>query len=200
MGTPRLCYYAEDDLLNGNASMATDIRIQRSRAALRGALLGLLENQSFDQVTIRDISARAGTGYATFFRHYPDKQALLNDLAADEIRELHELTLPIVMADGTRAACLALCVYVNERRPLWSALLTGGASAALREEFLRQSRLQVPEGTDPRSWLPADLSVIFGVSGVLEILAWWLRDRRDLSIEKVAELLDRLVVAPAMSR
>ena len=62
---------------------AGDARQVRSRRALSGALLALLEDKPFDQLTIREISAKAGTGYATFFRHFPDKEALLGDVASE---------------------------------------------------------------------------------------------------------------------
>jgi AcrR family transcriptional regulator len=116
------------------ASRSRDARIERTLKALRGALLQLLEEQSFDQITIRDICASAGAGYATFFRHYPDKAALLNDLAAVGISDLLERAVPILYAVDTRAACVTLCSYVDERRQLWSTLLTGGAAGTLRED------------------------------------------------------------------
>ena len=64
-------------------STPRDARLLKTRAALLGTLLQLLTERSFDQVTIREITKAAGIGYATFFRHYPDKEALLHDLAAD---------------------------------------------------------------------------------------------------------------------
>ena len=181
-------------------SRQQDARVRRTREALRSALLALLDEQPFEQITIRDISARAGAGYATFFRHYPDKAVLLSDLAADEIRELLARALPILYAQDTRAACLALCGYIDERRELWSVLLLGGASGTLREEFLRQAReaaLAAPKDR-PHSRLPNDLAVLFGVSGVLEIFKWWLEHGRDLSVTEVADILDRLVIAPIL--
>jgi AcrR family transcriptional regulator len=177
--------------------------VERTCSALRAALLGLLEERSFDQITVRDISARAGTGYATFFRHYPDKAALLNDLAATEVRELLKRALPILYAVDTRAACVTLCSYVDEQRQLWAALLTGGAAGTLREEFVRQSRVaaaEAPDGDRPGSWLPADLAVVFGVSAVAEILAWWLQHPRDFTLEEIADILDRLVIAPILQQ
>src|SRR3546814_6486390 len=118
-------------------STAQDARAVRTRAALREALLTLLENLSIDQITIRDIAATAGIGYTTFFRHHPTKEALLDDLAAEEIRELGELALSVMDADGARAASEGLFKLVWSRRPLWTVLLTGGAAAKLREELLR---------------------------------------------------------------
>lgn len=185
------------------ASRSRDARIERTLKALRGALLQLLEEQSFDQITIRDICASAGAGYATFFRHYPDKAALLNDLAAVGISDLLERAVPILYAVDTRAACVTLCSYVDERRQLWSTLLTGGAAGTLREEFIRQGRLlaaadarAAKSAKRRRSWLPPDLAVVIGVSGVIEVLAWWLQRRREFTVEEIAAILDRLVIAP----
>ncbi|HMI93167.1 MAG TPA: TetR/AcrR family transcriptional regulator, partial [Polyangiales bacterium] len=186
-------------------SRSRDARVERTRNALREALLRLLEQKSFEQITIRDLSATAGAGYATYFRHYPDKAALLNDLASLSISELLERTFPILYAIDTLAACVALCRYVDERRQLWSTLLTGGAAGTVREEFLRQARVLAASqpkkrqpGDLPGSWLPDDLAVVFGVSGVVEILAWWLQHRRAFTLEQVAGILDRLVIAPIL--
>jgi AcrR family transcriptional regulator len=179
-----------------------DARVERTRGALRDALLELLEEHPFDQLTIRDISARASAGYATFFRHYPDKASLLADLASAEISELLAHAMPILVSVDTHASCVALCSYVNARRRLWAVLLTGGAAANLREEFVRQARVLASETSAdhsrPQSWLPADIAVTFGVSGTVEILAWWLDRGSAHSIEEVASILDRLVIAPIL--
>lgn len=175
-----------------------DARVERTRRALHEALLALLDEQPFDQITIRDISARARAGYATFFRHYPDKTTLLNELAAESIRELLERALPILEAVDTRASCHALCRYVDGRRQLWSVLLTGGAAASLREEFIRQARSIATPRERPESSVPSELAVVFGVSGTLEILTWWLQNRKRCSVEQIAEILDMLVIAPIL--
>ena len=125
----------------------------RTRAALRDALLSLLEQKSFDQITIRDITASAGAGYATFFRHYETKNSLLDDLAKDEVQTLINLAFPVLVEANSRAAARAICVYVDKSRVLWTALLTGGAAGTMREEFNRQARL-IPVPPSPELWLP----------------------------------------------
>lgn len=180
------------------ASRSTDARVVKTRAALREALLALLEQRPFDQITIRDITNQAGAGYATFFRHYETKWALLNDLASDAFAAILELAQPLLRTTETRAAALLLCKYVDENRPLWTALLTGGAASALREELIRQAG-QTPSLPSKRGdWMPDDLRVSYGVGGMIEVLTWWLQKRRDFPVEKVAKLLDRLVIAPML--
>lgn len=179
-------------------STAQDARAVKTREALRRALLELLEVKPLDQITIRDISAAAGVGYTTFFRHHPTKESLLNHVAAEEIQHLVELVLPVLDA-GTRAASVALCSYVDRHRKLWSTLLTGGAAGALREEFLRISTQIAAEQSQPDHWLPDDVAVILVISSTIELLAWWLRQKDPLPIEKIAEIHDRLVVSPTVN-
>jgi len=180
--------------------MLRDPRQERTRAALYRTLLKLLEKKPFDQVTVREITRRARIGYATFFRHYPDKGSLLHDLAERQIAELLALTLPVLSTDDSSATTRKLCEYVWEHRKLWFALLSGGASDVLQKEFVRQARRVAAEhdAHADRTWLPNDLRVVFCVTGVLEILAWWLQQKPPPPVERMAEILDRLVVAPSV--
>lgn len=186
----------EGTLTSPKRAMPTDARQIRSRKALNSALLALLEERSFDQLTIREITARAGTGYATFFRHYPDKEALLSDIATDEIGNLLAMTVPVLYESNSYESTLALCRYVAEHSRLWSALLTGGAAAIVRVEFIRQARALVEEARTTPEWLPSDLGVVHGTGSTFDILAWWLGQENDLDAKDVATILHRLVIAP----
>jgi len=71
---------------------AADARVVRTRDALRVAMTELASELPLDSITVRAIAARADVGYATFFRHYPDKEALLADVADKLIREFQALS------------------------------------------------------------------------------------------------------------
>lgn len=188
----------EARILQHRDNAPTDARQLRSRKALTGALLALLEEIPFDQVTIREITARAGTGYATFFRHYPDKEALLGDVASQEIASLLAMTLPVLSSASSAETTRALCRNVAEHRKLWSALLTGGAAGILREEFIRQARDLAIGMAVPDRWLPADLAVVYGTGSTIDLLAWWLARAESYTAEQIAAILDRLIIAPLM--
>jgi AcrR family transcriptional regulator len=174
----------------------SDARQVRSRSALTRALLELLEEKPFDQLTIREISQRAGTGYATFFRHYATKEALLSDVASEEIADLLARTLPVLHDSNSAESTLALCRHVGEHRNLWVALLTGGAAGILRDEFIRQARELPRDFAEVKSWLPADLGVVYGAGGTIDLLAWWLSQDETYSPEQIAGILNRLIIAP----
>ena len=176
----------------------TDARQLRSRKALNGAMLALLGVTAFDQVTIREITARAGTGYATFFRHYPDKEALLGDVASQEIASLIAMVLPILSSASSAETTTALCRHVADHSKLWSALLTGGAAGILREEFIRQARELASGMAEPDSWLPADLAVVYATGATVDLLAWWLAQQEVYPADEIAAILDRLIIAPLL--
>ena len=179
-------------------STAQDPRAVHSRQVLRRALLDLLECKPLDQITIRDITAAAGIGYVTFFRHHPTKEALLHEIAAEQVRQLTELMLPALDASETHTASVALCTYVNEHRKLWSTLLTGGAAGVLKEELLKEAAEVAATRSNPKNWFPPELAVAFNVSCTIELLAWWLRQTRPVPMERVAEIHARIIMTPSI--
>jgi len=175
---------------------AKDARAVRTRSALRDAMLQLLALKPLDKITILDICQTAGVGYTTFFRHHATKESLLDDVAAGEIAHLIGLTVPIAVAEDVHAAGVALFNYVNEHRKLWSTLLTGGAEAAMRNEFLRLSREVAATRAHVYDWPPTDISTILVVSSTVELVSWWLQQKKPLSIEDVAVIYERIIIRP----
>jgi AcrR family transcriptional regulator len=175
---------------------AKDARAVRTRAALRNAMLQLLALKPLDKITILDICQTADIGYTTFFRHHPTKESLLDDVAAGEIAHLVSLTVPIAVAEDIHAAGVALFNYVNEHRKLWSALLTGGAEVAMRNEFLRLSRKIAATRAHVNNWPPSDISTILVVSSTVELVSWWLQQKKPLPIEAVATIYERVIIQP----
>lgn len=178
------------------SSTSKDARALRSGQALRDALLALLLQKPFDQITIRDICATAGVHYATFFRHHQTKEALLDDIATEQIKQLNKLTLQIRDAEDYLGGFRALFAYVDEHRTLWSTLLNGGAGSAMREEWIRQSRQVAAVEGSANSWLPADLGTVCAASLIAETVAWWVgQPKSTYSVDEAAAILLRLLTS-----
>lgn len=174
-----------------------DARKQRTREALRGALLDILAEKPFDAIQILDLTARAGVGYATFFRHYAGTAAVLDEVAGDQIRELLEMTIPVLRQFDSAASVKALCEYIHERRGLWRTLLTGGAAHRVRAEFVRQAREWSRRVDDGRpTSVPVELGTVCAAGSTLDALAWWLEEGQAYRPEDMAAYIDRLIIAP----
>ncbi|WBO23190.1 TetR/AcrR family transcriptional regulator [Sphingomonas abietis] len=173
-----------------------DARIAKSRRALHAALVDLVTEMPFEEVTAAAITARAGIGYATFFRHYPTREALLAEIADALIGELLILIAPFMSAQDTGAAALALTHFVDDRRRLCQALLVGAGDAMRRDITARAVAAAGSAGTSTPEWLPHKLGIVHGVAATLTILGWWLEQGKEQGAVAIADVIDRLVFAP----
>lgn len=57
-----------------------DPRVKRTHKLIVDAFVSLQAEKSFDDITIQDITDRATVNRATFYAHFPDKYALLDEL------------------------------------------------------------------------------------------------------------------------
>ena len=56
--------------------MQEDRRIRKTRQAIVKAFIELLQEKSFQKITVKDIAERADIGKASFYRHFTDKYEL----------------------------------------------------------------------------------------------------------------------------
>lgn len=72
----------------------TDRRRRRSRELLKRSFAELMKEKGFTAMTIKDITDRADVHRGTFYAHFPDKFALLEQSIRDKFRFLLEERLP----------------------------------------------------------------------------------------------------------
>jgi AcrR family transcriptional regulator len=93
-----------------------DPRVFRSRRMLMDALIKLLTTKEFDDISIQEITDAATLNRATFYLHYPDKNALLLAMTEVRFRDLIERR-GITFTDcsgALRAIALGVCDYLAE--------------------------------------------------------------------------------------
>jgi AcrR family transcriptional regulator len=103
-------------LQSGGTAETTDPRILRSRRMLMEALTRLLIHKEFNDISIQEIADEATLNRATFYLHYPDKNALLQAMTAARFRELitrRGLSFSNCN-DALRAIALGVCDYLAE--------------------------------------------------------------------------------------
>src|SRR5579864_8243914 len=99
-----------------SSNETTDPRILRTRRMLMDSLAKLLTEKDFEDISIQDITAEATLNRATFYLHYPDKNALLQAMTCVRFRDLIERR-GITFTDckgALRAIALGVCDYLAE--------------------------------------------------------------------------------------
>ena len=79
------------DMRHTRSVDARTLRKQRTREALMGAALRLLAEQSFDRLSLREVTREAGVVPTAFYRHFENMDALGLALVDEAFRTLREM-------------------------------------------------------------------------------------------------------------
>ena len=103
------------ELPSASAADTTDPRILRSRRLLMDSLAKLMAEKEFDDISVQEIDDEATLNRATFYLHYPDKNALLQATTDVRFRDLVERRgISFKNCDGAlRAIALGVCDYLT---------------------------------------------------------------------------------------
>jgi AcrR family transcriptional regulator len=178
-------------------STISDARVVRTREALRQAMTELAAESPLEAITVRAIAARARVGYATFFRHYADKDELLAEVSELLISEFLQQVRPLMMQRDRAAAARSLCQYVLDHLAIHKALLAGGSGETVRAEMLSQAMTLMAASRQHKPDGPLDDLLLFHVvSAILNLLSWWLRNMDEVDAATMAEIVERTVLTP----
>jgi AcrR family transcriptional regulator len=173
-----------------------DRRINRTRRALTSALITLTLEKSYDSVTVRDISERADIGYATFFRHFSDKDALLAEVLEGTLQGFLELIQP-VMNDPEHTATLVFG-HVKHNSDLVRVLLrTRNVSPLMPRIFAFSSQAMLETlSPNPESIIPPEIAAHHMIASFLELIEWWLEHDMPYPPERMGSIVNALIMQP----
>jgi AcrR family transcriptional regulator len=178
----------------GSIVESTDPRILRSRQMLMEALLKLLARKDFEDISVQEIADEATLNRATFYLHYPDKNALLQAMTAARFRDLiARRGLSFTNCDGAlRAIALGVCDYLAETTGCPSQLakmpLEGSIIPAVEAMFEEGAANHAMEpGADPKLLATTAAWAIFGAA------RWWYQTPDRIPTEEMAAKIEAMV-------
>jgi AcrR family transcriptional regulator len=136
-----------------------DLRVRRTQMVLREALIDLIEEKGFDAVTVGDIAQRAMVNRTTFYRHYPDKYALVSGIFEEAVKQIFREIGPLpsnldgLLSTGSELDARAVQAYLDSQLAAWSAFF---------EHVSRHARLyRVMLGKRGSSWFAVQMRDFF---------------------------------------
>jgi AcrR family transcriptional regulator len=173
-----------------------DRRTRRTRRALTEALVKLAAHHPYESITIRDITEEADVGYATFFRHYDGKDALMLDVFQNIARDLEALAGEHG-TDFFKQEGRLIFAHVRENTTLYRSLLdsllfTRKLKRLFAEHIGRHARSHAPYPADPA--ISLEVAVNHMASSLVSLIEWWLGNGLQPPVEQMARIYDRLVI------
>jgi AcrR family transcriptional regulator len=129
--------------VNVEATPKLDRRQRKSRAALDTALLQLIAERPYAEVTVEDIVNTADVARATFYAHYRDKDDLL---AAANQRLIDGLMATVADVSWQRpptytgVGVLTILRHVDAHRDLYRVIISGEGGPAARDTLVTTFR------------------------------------------------------------
>lgn len=175
-----------------------DRRQRRTRLMLSEALLSLIQEKAFSEITIQEITDRADLNRATFYLHYGTKEELLVDslerqfdLLVQEIRESRDF---MSFWEGDVVAFR----HVYENRTLFKALFNDISAGYIAfriidyiAEFSAQEMLEhLPP--DYESPIPIEIISRHVAGSLFSLLIWWLRNDFPKTPEEMAGYIQEM--------
>lgn len=109
--------------------LKVDRRVRKSQEAIKMAVIELMIEKDFDQITIQDISDRADVSRRTIYLHYTDKFDLLDKLIEEHITNLREICESTEDDAGYNDMGLVWFEYFENHSLFFSALLASKGSS-----------------------------------------------------------------------
>lgn len=176
-----------------------DQRVRRTRDRLGDAIVELLVEIPFDDITVQDVLDRAGVSRSTFYTHYRDK----NDLFLSDAEEFFESMATALSTFGDKSERVVpvqeLFAHIAEARPFYNALVESGRLHDVMElgqqHFARGIEQRLNEMPRAHTIPPKRRGAIaHGLAGSLfSLLIWWVQHEMPLSPEEMDKLFHRLV-------
>lgn len=167
----------------------TDRRIQRTRQLLRDALITLILQKGYEDITVQEITDHANLGRATFYLHYRDKEELLMSSLTETFEELSQ---SMATEDQQRPLSLIAFRHAEQNQDLYRVMFSGQGTGGI----VRQINAYIAERVQKRLVeqfsslkLPVPLEVISQhiAGSLLSLITWWLENNRPYTAEQMAQ-------------
>ena len=180
-----------------------DLRQRKTRKLLVEALAQLLEEKSFQELSVTDICRRAMVHRTTFYAHFNDKRELLSYLLSQLERECVETCLPKEERTSPKEYFLTAVKnalgFFQDRRSLYLACLNSGMEAEVHvlsdraaQELCR--RLSQPAFRDAAPEVDPQIAARFYIGAVLALIRWWLTNDDPVPQETLLSNLSHFIL------
>jgi AcrR family transcriptional regulator len=176
-----------------------DLRVRRTHKLLWEALMAELSERAFEEITVTDICERAMVHRTTFYKHYEDKYALLEQgmrqMYDALVAEGEHLPPSAFSVDDPPPYFIRLFEHVAHHQHFYKLMLCGegiGRFQKLVKEYVAEVA-----SAKMHEWTPAHQHFAFPLAmqvqcfagAVLSLLAWWLENDMPLSPRMMAQFL-----------
>ncbi|ETI69062.1 TetR/AcrR family transcriptional regulator [Neobacillus vireti] len=189
----------------------TDLRIIRTKESIRDALVELIDEKSFEAITVKDITTRAKINRGTFYAHYQDKFDLMTKCEDEIMLEMSKIAkqnfpgvLTAFETNSPTATLFPIAVlifeYLNEKSGFMKAVLGPKGDLSFQTR-LKDFMWKTLFGNDPGALIkeqnllvPGQYLASYIASAHIGVIQKWLDSGRKESPQEMARILSTMSI------
>lgn len=188
-----------------NRPEVPDRRVQRTKASLHSALIGLAREKPYPSIAVKEILDRANVGRSTFYTHFRDKDDLLENGISEILGSIQDRPRPDGAVERIVAFSLPILKHVDEHRRAAGPKMKREGRIVMHEHMqhvltnLIADELGRMTASRPKEQIPTELVARHVASTFVLVLNWWVESDSALTPGDVDARFRDLVV-PALAR
>lgn len=156
-----------------------DRRILKTQESMKKAVIELMTEKNFDDITIQDIADRANINRGTIYLHYQDKFDLLDKLIEAHIHELGEMGEWACKLDWDNAL-IPFFEYFEKNHLFFSTMLASKGAPSFRTRLLdfilEGFKGEIDKESERNTDLNEDVMLQYAGAAYVGIIEWWIRN------------------------
>lgn len=164
-----------------------------TKKILRESLLELMEEKDISKVTIKEICNLSDMSRSTFYLHYQDQYALLEDIENEVLEKTFENLGGLDSKLDTIESIEIFLNYVKDNKKTFGILLCQEENKSFQQAIIRNVEEYVrdkTEGKEKETEAPrTQFLFTFVMNGTLSIIVDWINSDFKMSANDMAELI-----------
>jgi AcrR family transcriptional regulator len=182
----------------------TDRRVQRTRELLQRALIDLIGERRYAEITIQDIVDRANVGRTTFYLHFTSKEELFLSCHEAIVSAFqsgpfhrHPLSRDELLSPDAPPGMAAAYQHLQEAWARLSPIFRGKDGPVILQRIRDASAQEIEANlcaafASADSAIPLDVLATYLAGAQLALVQWWLEQPRPHSPETLAQTFHRM--------
>ncbi len=188
-----------------------DLRVIRTRDAIRNALVDLIEEKGFEAITVKDITDKAKINRGTFYAHYQDKFDLMTKCQEEIMQEMSTIAKQnfseVIAELGNNSplktpfnVAVSLFEYLDKNSEFMKALLGPKGDLSFQtkiRDFMWKTLFDNNQNSlvkEENLLVPGHYLISYIASAHIGIIQQWLNSGRKETPQEMAQILSTITI------
>lgn len=185
-------------------SIKKDLRIVRTKKAIKEAFLKLIQEKDFSTITIQNITDEAVINRGTFYLHYLDKYDLLEKVTQEAFDELNEYISPSsyiqnakINEESLKVVLQHIFESVGNHIEFYRAILGENGIVSIQRQLHGRIKSKFQSEftmLGNQEHVTCEFLAQFTTSALIGMITWWVESEQRYSTKYMAEQLSLIIL------